>query len=101
MKKEYPICLFIACSLLTYSPAFSAFDIGAPTTGPFAKLGSWFQQYVDFIDGPFGKAVVIIALVIATAIWMFAPKEGMTSMALRIVVGGFVIFNVSAIIASF
>lgn len=76
-------------------------SIGTSGSTTFAKLTAWFQDFVNFMDGPFGLAVVIISLILAVCTWMFVPKEGIAGPVLRVVVGAIVILNVTTFIASF
>ena len=69
--------------------------------GPFAKIVTWFQQLVDFMDGPFGEIVIVASLLLGVAVWVFAPKSGAVGLFLRGVVGGIIILNLAAWITSF
>ncbi len=88
-------------SILFETQAMAGYDIGAPTSGPFAKLGSWLQDYVDFMDGPFAVAAVVLSLILALALWNFSPREGIMAVAMKAVITGIVILNIGTWISSF
>ncbi len=89
----------------------SAFSAGAPSlaraaTGAytlpsvtlpsaFGNIVTWMQNFVTFMTGPFGTAVVALSIVIAFAVWVFAPREGIVGPVARVVVAGFVLMNVA------
>ncbi len=81
-------------TLFASAYANAGYDIQAPTTGPFIKLGNWFQDYIDFMDGPFGTMVVVLSIVFGIIAWNFAPKEGFMEKALKGVVSGIVLLNI-------
>ena len=99
--KRHRSALLAASLVSGVTAAHAGLSISAPTSGPFQKFGEWLQAFVNFIDGPFGLAVVAISIVIAFAVWVFAPKEGIVGPVLRIVVAGIAILNVAALVASF
>jgi type IV secretory pathway VirB2 component (pilin) len=86
---------------LTARSALAGVSIGAPASGPFAKIGAWIQDFVNFIDGPFGLAVVVISVIIAFITWVWVPREGILGPLLRIVVAAIAILNVAVWVASF
>ncbi|MDR4483122.1 MAG: hypothetical protein R3B95_07840 [Nitrospirales bacterium] len=44
-------------------------DIGAPSSGLFAKVGkAVLQEFVDFFEGPVGLAVAILGMVFAVGL---------------------------------
>lgn len=74
-------------------------DIGAPETGVFAFIGSFLQQFVDFLEGPFGLVVPIIGLSLAVAVWMLGSRGGESSGWIgRVVIGSLIIVNIPAMI---
>lgn len=83
------------------SAAWAGYDIGSPSSGPFAKLGGWLQDYVDFMDGPFAIAAVVLSIILAVVIWNFAPREGIMSNLMRAVISGIVLLNIGTWITSF
>ncbi len=81
--------------------AFAGTDIGAPTSGLFAKMGAFFQEVVDLMEGPFAIAMIVLSMVFAVAVFVWAPRSGALAVALRVVVGAFVIFSIPAWISAF
>ena len=67
----------------------------------FAKAKAWFQNYLDFMTGPFGYMVIGASAVIVLATWAIAPKEGIMGNGLRVVVAGLGIMNVLTVLGSF
>ncbi|MBL0319167.1 MAG: hypothetical protein IPP74_07750 [Alphaproteobacteria bacterium] len=90
-----------ALTMLGATNALAGYDIGAPSSGPFAKLGAWLQQYIDFMDGPFAVAAVVVSIILAIVIWNFSPREGIMSHVLKAVISGIVLLNIGTWIASF
>jgi len=95
----------LTASILSFSVPLLAqstnYNIGNAQGGQWALLTTWMQQFVSFINGPFGYMAVVVALVIAFVTWMFAPREGIVGPALRVVTGAIVILNVATWLASF
>jgi len=94
-------CAAILGIMMGAQAAFAGYSIGSGGGGTFALLRTWFQDFVDFMDGPFGIAAVVISLVLAFATWAFAPKEGIVGPVLRIAMSGIVILNVATWMGSF
>lgn len=80
--------------------AMAGTDLGDGGGATFAQLRAWMQDFVDFIDGPFGLAAVVISIVVAFTVWVFAPKEGIMGPVLRVVIAGVAILNVAVMLAS-
>lgn len=95
------VFLFLMCITAYTVPAHAGYALGGSTSGPFVKLTSWMQGYIDFMDGPFAIAVIVAAIVLAGVIWTFAPKSGGLGFACRAVGAGIVILNVGTWMASF
>jgi len=94
-----------ALMLVLFAPAAFAqdgndLDIGAPSDGPLALIGSFFQELIDFIGGPGVLFVVFVSGVAAIALWVAAPKAGGAAIAMlmRVLVGGIIIFNFALVI---
>lgn len=100
MLNKIKAALFLA---LATSAQFAAAgpSIGSGGGSNFAVLRQWLQNFVDFMAGPFGLAVVIISIVIGFATWAMLPKEGIVGVIMRVVVAGIVIINVGTWVASF
>lgn len=81
--------------------ALAGVSIGAPGSGPFAKIGAWIQDFVNFIDGPFGLAFVVISVIIAFVTWVWVPREGILGPLMRVIVAAIAILNVAVWVASF
>ena len=98
--KRGRIALFSAGWFMS-AHAFAAYSIGAPTTGPFQKMGAWFQSYIDFMDGPFAVAAIVVSIILAVLAWNFLPNEGIFGKILKTVVSGVVILNIGTWVTSF
>jgi len=100
MKFKLNSIMFLSfCSMMS-TRILAGYSIGT-VQGPFEKLGKLFQDYVDFMDGPFATMVIVVSIVIAIAAWNFAPKEGLLGTFLRAVVSGVVIMNIGTWVAAF
>ncbi|KQV92792.1 TrbC/VirB2 family protein [Rhizobacter sp. Root1221] len=87
-----PQALAWMSGFMLYFACGSAHAAGAD----FGAVKSFLQVFLNFMTGPFGKAVVIISIVAAFATWVFAPKDGIFGPILRVVVAGIAILNASA-----
>jgi type IV secretory pathway VirB2 component (pilin) len=91
-------------TLLATVPAFAQstnFNIGTASGAGFAGLTTWMQNFVGFLNGPFGTMVVVVSLILAFATWTMAPREGIVGPALRVVVSAIVILNVATWMGTF
>jgi type IV secretory pathway VirB2 component (pilin) len=94
----------LTASLLSSVPSFAQstnYNIGTASGAQWAGLTTWMQDFISFMNGPFGTAVVVISLIVAFATWTMAPREGIVGPALRIVVSALVILNVATWMSSF
>lgn len=96
--------LFVTCFLMAnlYSQvALSAdgTDLGAPSSGFFAKFGKFMQQIVDFLEGPWGTFVAIVGLAAAATIWALGSRndEGMGKTA-KVIIAVLLILNIPALV---
>ncbi|RZI40354.1 hypothetical protein EGT07_23720 [Herbaspirillum sp. HC18] len=89
----------LGMALATAAHAGPSIGTGGGTA--YSKLTTWLQNFVDFMSGPFGLAVVIISIIIAFSVWAFVPKEGIAGPVLRVVVAAIVIINVGTWVATF
>ena len=81
------------------SLALAGTDIGAPTTGFFAQIGAVMQQFVNFLEGPFGLFVPIVGLSVAIGVWVLGTRsEGGMGWMGRVVMGSMLILNIPALI---
>lgn len=90
-----------ALVMVLSSAAHAGPSIGTGGGTAYAKLTGWLQNFVDFMSGPFGIAVVIVSIILAFSVWSFAPKEGIAGPILRLVVSAVVILNVGTWLATF
>lgn len=68
--------------------------------GMMGKAVALFQDYVNFVEGPFAMTIIIAAIVGAVLMWMFAPKTPIMQTAVRIVSGGILLFNIPALLGA-
>lgn len=97
MKKHflnYAICLILVYTHVAFASSYSI-TTGGFSSGGFGKITQLLQSWVDFMIGPYGKAVVAGSFIIAVTVWAVAPKEGILGSAIRVAVAGAVILNVS------
>ncbi len=98
-NREFRLGLFGILILSFWSLPLLATDIGAPNTGLFAFIGTFMQEFVDFLEGPFGLVVPIIGLSLAVGVWMLGSRggEGMGWIG-RVIIGALVIVNIPAMV---
>jgi len=99
MRNLYRI-LFVFAASLGASPALAGYDLGT-SEGPFSLITNWMQNFVDFMDGPAGVAMVVVSLIVGVAVWIWAPKSGAVGLIFRVVIGAIVVLNVGTWMASF
>lgn len=76
-----------------------ATDIGSPATGFFSQIGAWMQDFVNFLEGPWGLFVPIVGLSIAVAVWMFSTRgNDQLGWVGRVVVGALMIVNIPSLV---
>ena len=98
MKKMQGISMYLVSCLLTSSRAFAT-DIGAPADGMFAQIGGWLQDYVDFMEGPWGLFIPIIGLSFAVAVWMLSTRGGeQLGWIGRVIIGSLMIINIPSLV---
>jgi type IV secretory pathway VirB2 component (pilin) len=93
--------LCMAAVLAFANDAMAGPSIGSGGGTAYTKLTAWLQNFVDFMSGPFGIAVVVVSIILAFSVWAFAPKEGIAGPVMRIVVAAVVIVNVGTWLATF
>ena len=79
--------------LVITNTAFASYSIGSGTGG-FTKITSLLQSWVDFMTGPYGKAIVAGSIILGVTAWAVLPKEGILGYAVRGAVVGAVVFNI-------
>ncbi|WP_330927116.1 hypothetical protein [Candidatus Sororendozoicomonas aggregata] len=95
---------FYALFLLWFSNtvygADEAVDIGAPTDGPLAKVGAFFQELVDFLGGAGVMFVVFMSAAAAVGLWVLVPKQAGQAIAwiVRVCIGALVLFGMGTLI---
>ena len=95
MKKIYKIwfpTLMLAVCNVVYAEGY---NIGTADPALFGKITKFLQDVVNFMTGPYGKAVVIISLCLAVSVWIFSPREGWIGFFGRAFAGGQLLLNVS------
>lgn len=90
-----------ALSVMASHAAWAGYNIGTGGGTTWAWLRQIMQDFVDFIDGPFGTAAVVVSIVLAFAAWIFAPKEGIMGPVLRICVAAVAILNIATWLGAF
>lgn len=95
--QTFLIALFAAVQT---NVALAQYDIGAPKTGGFAKIGQFFQEIVNLLDGPGVLLVSFISIFAVVGLYMLFPKaQGAMAWALRVFTGAIVILNIGTWIA--
>ena len=92
--------LSLYCALITM-PVLAGTNIGTDPShsglfGTFIKL---FQDFVNALEGPLGKGILLISLIIAALLWANAPRSGALAWILRVIVVMIVLINISALLA--
>lgn len=100
MKRCYLYLSAVVLSLFSQLSA-AATNIGSTGNTGFALMEQWLQNFVDFMDGPFGVAVVSVSVILAACVWMFMPREGWVGVTARVVTAGLVIINVPTWVSTF
>lgn len=92
--------LVFASAVHAQSRAPQLSGTGSGSGGFFDGIVAFMQQWIDFIAGPWAILIVFIGLVTVLFMWIMAPKAGEAiGFGIRVVVGGFVLFNLAAILA--
>lgn len=94
-KERYTHALVGATAIVLAGNASAGYDIGAPTTGPFAKLGAFMQEVIDFIDGPTVLFIAVVSIALVALLLAVAPKSGPVAIAVRVVIGLIVGLNIA------
>lgn len=99
MKTRF-LSLLALFGAATAKAADNNVDIGADSDGPFALVGDFLQQVVDFGGGPAVTFVVFISACAAVGLWMVVPKEASKAVGwfFRICIGAIVILNLALLI---
>lgn len=86
------IVVLCVCSASAYADTYK---IGTIKEGGFALLVGVFQQYIDFMTGPFSHMAIASTLIIGPIVWAISPKESIMGTIIRVVVAGIVGLNVA------
>ncbi|KKJ75225.1 hypothetical protein WH95_19595 [Kiloniella litopenaei] len=82
--------------------AMAAFALGSSGgKGGIAEFEGYIQDWVNFMTGPFGLAVVVVSIIVAVVVFVFAPKQGPMGLVARAVVAGIVILNLTTVVGGF
>jgi len=100
MKIRYAQFLILACLSSFARAAAPQLDQGGGG-GFFGSIVDFMQTWVDFIAGPWAILIAFIGLVAVLFLWILAPRAGeVIGLAIRVVIGAFVLFNVGAILST-
>lgn len=96
-KKIQNLYLLILATLFTHQA--HATDLAANEDGFFASIGVFMQDFVNFLEGPWGIFVPIAGLSIAVAVWMFSTRGGeQMGWIGRVVFGSLLLVNVPSFV---
>jgi len=94
--------LFIIGSILTVNYAHADYDIGGPDDGPLARLTTFVQMVVNFVDGPVAFAFSFFSIVGMALTWAIAPKMvAAMGVFVRVTIAVIVILNVGVWITAY
>lgn len=100
-KQRYRDTMLAGAAFAFAGNASAQYDIGAPTTGTFGKLGSFMQSVVDFIDGPTVAFIAVISIFAVAVLIAIAPKSGPVAFAARVAIGLIIALNISTWVLAF
>lgn len=95
------VAIVALLATLTSLPAFAQaeVDIGTAGSGPLTGLAEFFQEWVDFMAGPWAIVVLAVGLVMGIGLWIWQSKEsGAMQWIARALLGGVMIMNIGGII---
>lgn len=88
-------------SFITARTAFAGYDIeAAGTTGGsiFQRLVGFMQDIVDMMDGPVAIFVLVVGMIVAVVLWVFAPDNRALGKAFKAIAAAFIIFDIGLLI---
>ena len=90
----------ITASLYTSDVFAGSVRLGHVSSGPLQKIGSFFQQLVDFLGGTGTMFVIFLSLVSGIALWIFSPKQGGAAIGwvFRACIGGIALFTIGTLL---
>jgi len=93
--------VFMTAVMMSATTAIAGTNIGAPSSGFFAKVGAWLQALVDFIEGPWGIFVSIAGLALAVTVWMFSTRGGeQLGTIAKVIIAVLLIINIPALVVA-
>lgn len=102
IKNLFIKMLIVNAGLLFANYSFAdSYDIGTGGGSAFQTITNLLQDWVDFMTGPYGKAVVVGSIVIGVTLWAVAPREGILGFAIRGAIAGAVILNIAVWMRAF
>lgn len=98
MKKQQRLGL-ASLNLLLVSTA-NAVSLDPPSSGPFARIGAFFQELVDFLGGTGTMFVVFCSLAVGIGLWVSIPKQGGAALGFvfRACIGAICLFGLGTLI---
>ncbi|WP_166426177.1 TrbC/VirB2 family protein [Paraglaciecola sp. 20A4] len=95
LQRFTALCAFLLTSIMFSSSAYADYDIGGPSSGPWAALTEFAQDVINLIDGPVALTFSFISLVGMAITWAIAPKmmNAMGTFA-RVMIAVVVILNI-------
>lgn len=81
--------------------AATAYTFTPSTVSGFDKVSLWMSDFLNFMQGQFGPWVVALGIVVAFAVWMWAPRDGVMGPLMRVVLTGLVVMNVGLFMSLF
>ena len=83
------------------APVWAGYNIeshGSTSGSIFTRLVNFLQDMVDFMDGPLAVGVLIVGVVVAGCMWIFAPDNRHLGKAMKAIAVGFVMFDIGLLI---
>lgn len=82
------------------SPQALAISLGSGGSGPFARIGDFFQEIVDFLGSSGTLFVVFCALCVGIGLWVSMPKQGGAALGFvfRACIGAIALFSLGTVI---
>ena len=97
LASTYTALFLLLCS----APAMAGYNIeshGSTSGSIFSRLVNFLQDVVDFMDGPWAVGLIIVGVVIAGSMWIFAPDNRHLGKAMKAIAVGFVLFDIGLLI---
>jgi len=95
-KSQY---FFTLIFITLFTNQAMATDLATNEEGFFASIGIFMQDFVNFLEGPWGIFVPIAGLSIAVAVWMFSTRGGeQLGWIGRVIFGSLLLVNVPSFV---